>query len=164
MKALLIIALISTTAFAGIIEYGPQVGYWAPTGDVGDAYNGNIYIGGQVLVHLPLMAVEGSVGYVALNDNQDLPGFSGHMIPVTAGIRSYMGPLYAAGGIELDMSSVEFEIITGPSEESDSQLGGYIGAGVVPMIPFMADIDASVRLHFIDFSDMWVGVTVGLNF
>ena len=45
-----------------------------------------------------------------------------------------------------------------------NEFGAYIGAGVVPMIPFVADIDASARLHFIDFDDMWVGVTVGLNF
>lgn len=164
MKALLTIALISTAAFAGIVSYGPQIGYWAPTGDIGDAYNGNLYLGGQLLVHLPMLAVEGSVGYLSLKDNQDLPDFSGYMIPVTAGIRSYMGPLYAAGGLELDMSSVEFEILSGIEEDSDSKLGGYIGAGIVPMIPFAADIDASARLHFVDFKDMWVGITVGLNF
>ncbi len=164
MKALLIIALISTTAFAGVIGYGPQIGFWAPTGDVGDVYNGNLYIGGQVLFHLPVIAVEGSIGYLALNDEQDLPGFSGHMIPVTAGIRSYMGPLYAAGGLELDMTSIEFDLLSTSVEASDNQLGAYIGAGIVPMIPFVADIDVSARLHFVDFSDMWVGVTAGLNF
>ncbi len=101
---------------------------------------------------------------MALNDEQDLPGFSGHMIPVTAGIRSYMGPLYAAGGLELDMTSIEFDLLSTSVEASDNQLGAYIGAGIVPMIPFVADIDVSARLHFVDFSDMWVGVTAGLNF
>ncbi len=160
MKALLIIALVATTAFAGIVEYGPQVGYWAPTGDVGDAYNGNLYLGGQVLVHLPLIAVEGSIGYVSLNPDVEITDFSGHIMPLTAGVRSYMGPLYAVGGLELDMTKVEL----GDTEDSQSDFGGYIGAGVVPMIPFVADIDASARLHFVDFDDMWIGVTVGLNF
>ena len=160
MKAMLIIALVATTAFAGLVEYGPQIGYWAPTGDVGDAYNGNLYLGGQILVHLPLIAVEGSLGYVSLSPDVDIDDFSGHIMPITAGVRSYMGPLYAAGGLEIDMTKVEL----GDYEDSDSDLGGYIGAGIVPMIPFMADIDASARLHFVSFDDMWVGITVGLNF
>ena len=95
----MIMAALTTIAFAGIVEYGPQVGYWVPTGDVGDVYSGNLYIGGQVLFHLPLMAVEGSVGYVSLKPDVELTDFSGHIIPITAGIRSYMGPLYAAGGL-----------------------------------------------------------------
>ncbi len=48
--------------------------------------------------------------------------------------------------------------------ETDADIGGYIGAGFVPAISFVADIDASARLHFVDFEDMWVGITVGLNF
>ncbi|MCK5036619.1 MAG: hypothetical protein KAS73_12045 [Candidatus Sabulitectum sp.] len=159
MKALMIITVLASVAFAGIVEYGPQVGYWSPTGDVDDVYSGNLYLGGQVLVHLPMLAVEGSVGYVSLKPDADVSDFSGHIIPVTAGLRSYMGPLYAAGGLEIDMTASDFH-----PDENLNDFSGYIGAGVVPAIPFMADIDASVRLHFVDFTDMWVGITVGLNF
>ena len=159
MKALIIMAVLAVTSFAGLVEYGPQVGYWAPTGDAGDIYSGNLYLGGQILFHLPMIAVEGSVGYVSLKPDAEVTDFSGHIIPVTAGIRSYMGPLYAAGGLELDMTASDFH-----PEENLSDFSGYIGAGIVPAIPFMADIDASARLHFVDFSDMWVGITVGLNF
>ncbi len=161
MKMLFLLTVITAVSFAGIVEYGPQVGYWAPTGEVGDTYSGNLYLGGQILVHLPLIAVEGSIGYVSLKRDVELEGFSGHIIPVTAGIRSYMGPLYAAGGLELDMTKEDF---TTDEDTDDNEISGYIGAGIVPAIPFMADIDASARLHFVDFSDMWVGVSVGLNF
>ncbi len=159
MKTLILMAILATAAFAGLVEYGPQVGYWAPTGDVGDIYSGNLYLGGQILFHLPMIAVEGSVGYVSLKPDVEVTDFSGHIIPVTAGIRSYMGPLYAAGGLELDMTASDFH-----PDENLSDFSGYIGVGVVPAIPFAADIDASARLHFVDFSDMWVGITVGLNF
>lgn len=161
MKTIAVMALIATAAFAGIVEYGPQVGYWAPTGDVGDAYSGNLYLGGQIVVHLPMIAAEGSVGYLSLKQDVEIADFSGHIIPITAGIRSYMGPLYAAGGLELDIQKIEVGSI---QDDTDGYLGGYLGAGVEPSIPFVADIDASARLHFVDFSDIWVGITVGLNF
>ena len=161
MKTIIILVLAVTVSFAGIVSYGPQIGYWAPTGDVGDAYSGNLYLGGQILFHLPLIAVEGSVGYLSLKPDVEIAGYSGHIIPVTAGIRSYMGPLYAAGGLELDMQKVD---LGAGDDVSENDFSGYIGAGVVPAIPFAADIDLSARLHFVDFSDMWVGITVGLNF
>lgn len=159
MKTLLVMSFLAAVSFAGIVEYGPQVGYWVPTGDVGDIYSGNLYLGGQILVHLPMLAVEGSVGYVSLKPDVEVTDFSGHIIPVTAGIRSYMGPLYAAGGLEIDMTASDFH-----PDEDLNDFSGYIGVGIVPAIPFVADIDASARLHFVDFSDMWVGITVGLNF
>ncbi len=119
MKTLIVMAVLATAAFAGIVEYGPQVGYWVPTGDVGDLYSGNLYIGGQVLFHMPVIAVEGSVGYVSLKQDEEDGGASGHLIPITAGIRSYMGPLYAAGGIEIDLQKVEFEEVANDIKEND---------------------------------------------
>ncbi|MCK5787006.1 MAG: hypothetical protein KAH54_10690, partial [Candidatus Sabulitectum sp.] len=68
--------------------------------------------------------------------------------------------LYAAGGLELDMVSVEILGI----EDSDSEFGGYIGAGLITPLPNIADVDVSARLHFIDFDDMWIGLCVGMNF
>ncbi len=160
MKALIVVTVLAAASFAGIVEYGPQVGYWSPTGDAGDVYSGNLYFGGQVVIHLPMIAAEGSVGYLSLKHDVEIAGYSGYIIPVTAGIRSYMGPMYAAGGLEMDMQKEDFAA----GDSTSNQFSGYIGAGIVPAVPFVADIDASVRLHFVDFSDMWVGVTVGLNF
>ncbi len=161
MKTLIVMVLLTGISFAGLVEYGPQLGYWAPTGDAADAFSGNLYFGGQVLFHMPMIAVEGSVGYLSLKPDVEIADYSGYIIPVTAGIRSYMGSMYTAGGLELDMQTVDL----GDGEDvTENDFSGYIGAGIVPAIPFVADIDASVRLHFVDFSDMWVGLTVGLNF
>lgn len=157
MKALIIIAVLATVSLAGTVEFGPQIGFWIPTGDVGDIYESDIYFGGQVLFHLPLFTVESSIGYVSLRQEAEPEDFTSQFVPITAGLRSDIGPLYAAGGLELDIKSLR-------EEDSEIDIGGYIGAGFVPMIPFVADIDASVRLHFVDFEDMWVGITVGLNF
>ena len=157
MKILLLTAVLATVSLAGILEYGPQIGYWVPTGDVGDIYEADFYFGGQVLFHLPLFAVEGSVGYVSLRQEAEPDDFTSQFVPIAAGLRSYMGPVYAAGGFELDIMDLE-------GTETDADIGGYIGAGFVPTISFVADIDASARLHFVSFEDMWVGITVGLNF
>ncbi len=166
MKTLAIMAVLATAAFAGSMEFGPQVGYWFPTGDAADAYSGNFYFGGQFLSHMAVIAFEASIGYHPLKLEEEVEGvdFSGRIIPITAGIRSYSGTLYAAGGLELDMVSVETEVLGETVEDSDSEIGGYIGAGIITPIVGTGDVDISARLHFIDFDDMWVGIQGGINF
>lgn len=167
MKTLVIMAVLATVAMAGAMEFGPQIGYWFPTGDAGDVYAGNFYFGGQFLSHMPVIAIEASIGYSPLKLEEEVEGvdFSGHLIPITAGIRSYSGKLYAAGGLELDMSSVKTEVggvvVT---DDSDSNFGGYVGAGIITPIVGTGDIDISARLHFVDFDDLWVGIGGGINF
>ena len=164
MKSLIVLAVLATFAFAGATEFGPQLGYWIPTGDAGDVFAGNFYFGGQFLSHMPMFAIEGSVGYTSLKTDPEIPTYSGHMIPITVGLRGYSGMLYAAGGIELDMVKTEVEVAGVVQEDSDSEFGGYIGGGLITPLPNVADVDVSARVHFVDFDDMWIGVTVGLNF
>ncbi len=162
MKTLALIAVLATVAFAGGMEFGPQVGYWFPTGDAADVYSGNFYFGGQFLSHMAVVAIEGSIGYTPLAFENELEGvdYSGHLIPICIGVRSYSGKIYAAGGLELDMVSWE----VGDVEDSDSEFGGYIGAGIITPLVGTGDIDVSARLHFVDFDDMWVGIQGGINF
>ncbi len=173
MKTLVIMAVLATVALAGGMEFGPQVGYWFPTGDAGDAFSGNFYIGAQFISHMPVIAFEASIGYHPLKLDGDLADalelvdteYSGRLIPITAGIRSYSGTLYAAGGLELDMVSQSFEYADGTdSDDSDSEFGGYIGAGLITPIVGTGDVDINARLHFVDFDDMWVGIQGGINF
>lgn len=165
MKTLALMAVLATVALAGGMEFGPQIGYWFPTGDAADVYSGNFYFGGQFISHMPVIAIEASIGYHPLKLDEEVEGFefSGHLIPITAGIRSYSGKLYAAGGLELDMVSTEVEVLGETTDDSDSEFGGYIGAGII--VPTTAgDVDLSARVHFIDFDDMWVGIQGGINF
>jgi len=164
MKTLALMAVLATVALAGGMEFGPQVGYWFPTGDAGDYYGGNFYIGAQFLSHMPVIAFEASIGYSPLKTDPEIEGFSGKLIPITAGIRSYSGTLYAAGGLELDMVSTEIEVGGVTTDDSDSEFGGYIGAGLITPIVGTGDVDISARLHFVDFDDMWVGIQGGINF
>ena len=166
MKTLVIMAVLATVALAGGMEFGPQVGYWFPTGDAADAYAGNFYIGAQFISHMPVIAFEASIGYHPLKWDQEVEGyeFSGKLIPITAGIRSYSGTLYAAGGLELDMVSTEVTVGGVSTDDSDSEFGGYIGAGLITPIVGTGDVDISARLHFVDFDDMWVGIQGGINF
>jgi len=164
MKSLIVLAVLATFAFAGATEFGPQLGYWIPTGDAGDVFAGNFYFGGQFISHMPMFAIEGSVGYTSLKTDPEIPTYSGHMIPITVGLRGYSGMLYAAGGIELDMVKSEVEVLGVVQENSDSEFGGYIGGGLITPLPNVADVDVSARVHFVDFDDMWIGLCVGLNF
>jgi len=177
MKALIVMAVLATFAFAGVTEFGVQVGYWNPTGDMGDAYNGNFYFGGQFLSHMDVIAIEASIGYTPLKLDDDLEDllelaggeFSGHIIPITGGVRSYSGAMYGAAGLELDIASVEFEYSANPAlnyDDSDSELGGYIGAGFVTPMGTTGDLDLSIRLHLMEFEtdQMWIGICAGLNF
>jgi len=167
MKTLAIMAVLATAAFAGSMEFGPQVGYWFPTGDAADVYAGNFYFGAQFISHMAVIAFEASIGYHPLKLEDELEGvdFSGRLIPITAGIRSYSGTLYAAGGLELDMVSYTTEVGgVETADESESEFGGYIGAGIITPIVGTGDVDISARLHFVDFDDMWVGIQGGINF
>lgn len=164
MRTLIVMAVLAAAAF-GFGEFGVQVGYWLPTGDAGDAFDGNFYFGGQYIYHMAVVAVEGSVGYTPLKWSEELEGYdySGSIIPVTIGIRSYSSRIYAAGGLELDIVKTEVEGPGYSEENSDSEVGGYLGAGII--VPMAAgDVDLSAKLHFVDFDDMWVGIQGGINF
>lgn len=166
MKTLALMAVLATVALAGVTEFGPQIGYWFPTGDAGDEYAGNFYFGAQFLYHMAVVAFEGGIGYspLKMEDEPENSDFSGHMIPITAGIRSYSGMLYAGGGLELDMTSWTIETAVGETDSSYSDFGGYIGAGLITPIMGTGDVDISAKLHFVDFDDMWVGIQGGINF
>lgn len=167
MKTLAIMAALATAAFAGSMEFGPQVGYWFPTGDAGDDLAGNFYFGGQFLSHMTVIAFEGSIGYISLKPEEEVEGqdFSGHVIPITAGIRSYSGTLYAAGGLELDMFSAEVNDVE-IEDYNDNEIGFYIGAGIITPIVGTGDVDISAKLHVADFDTdkMWFGIQGGINF
>jgi len=166
MKTLIVMAVLSTLAF-GATEFGAQVGYWFPTGDAGDVYGGNFYFGGQFLSHMPLFAIEAAIGYTPLKLDTEVAGvdFSGHIIPIAVGLRSYSGSLYAAGGLELDMVSAKTEVLgVETSDTSDNYFGGYIGAGLIAPLVGVGDLDLNARVHFMDFDDLWMGLCVGINF
>ncbi len=63
----LVLALVLTAVSFGSISHGPQVGIWLPTGDMGDVYNTSFGIGYQLLYHMPVVAIEGSIGYVFMS-------------------------------------------------------------------------------------------------
>ncbi len=160
MKYLVLVLALATVSF-GYISHGPQVGIWLPTGDMADAYGTSFGVQYQLLYHMPVIAIEGSVGYVFLSS--DFDNVDAHLIPITAGIRSYSGSLYAAGGLEYDNTSVTVE--TGGVEVSDSEgkIGAYFGAGMVNRMGF-GKLDLSARAHWMDFDEFMISITGGINF
>lgn len=177
MKLLLVVLAVASLSFAGVNEFGVQIGYWNPTGDMGDAFNGSLYFGGQFIAHMEVVAVEASIGYMSLKLDDDLEevydldgaDYSGRLIPITAGVRSYNGSLYGAVGLEMDMLSQKVESTEFPEvefDESDSELGGYIGAGYVTPMGTTGDLDFNVKLHLMEFEtdQMWLCFGAGLNF
>ncbi len=177
MKLLLVVLAVASLGFAGVNEFGVQIGYWNPTGDMGDAFNGSLYFGGQFIAHMEIVAVEASIGYLSLKLDDDVEDvfdaanadYSGRLIPITAGVRSYNGAIYGAVGLEMDMTHQELECPDLPEiefDESDSELGGYIGAGYVTEMGTTGDLDLNIRLHLMEFEtdQMWLGFGAGLNF
>jgi hypothetical protein len=108
-------------------------------------------------------AIEASVGYVFLQPEADLEGFSAHMIPINAGIRTYSGSLFYGGGVELDMSSVSYETPAGDVDDSESDFGAYGTLGTI--IPLGGTkLELAGKLHFIDFEDLWLSAMAGIYF
>ncbi|HOF65893.1 MAG TPA: hypothetical protein PLX54_02215 [Candidatus Fermentibacter daniensis] len=157
MKLAVVIAIIATvSAFADYSEFGLHGGFYIPTGDAGDVYNLSPMLGGQFLMHMPLFAIEASASYVFLQPENDIDGFSAHMIPLNAGLRTYGGGLFYGGGLELDMFSVSWDTPAGEESESESDFGVYGTLGTV--IPMGGKkLELAGKLHWIntDQDDQW---------
>ncbi|MFO7625979.1 MAG: hypothetical protein R6V62_01815 [Candidatus Fermentibacteraceae bacterium] len=160
MKYLVLVLALATVSF-GYISHGPQVGIWLPTGDMADAYGTSFGVLYQLLYHMPVVAIEGSVGYVFLSS--DFENVDAHLIPIAAGIRSYSGSLYAAGGLEYDNISSSVTVGGIETTESNGEIGAYIGGGLVNRMGF-GKLDVSARAHWMDFDDFMISLTGGINF
>lgn len=163
MKYLVLVLALAAVSF-GYVSHGPQVGVWIPTGDMADGYGTSFGIGYQLLYHMPVVAIEGSIGYVFLTP-EEIEGadVSAHLIPITAGIRSYSGSLYAAGGLEYDNTSVSVEVGGVETSDSDGEIGAYFGAGMVNRMGF-GKLDLSARAHWMDFDEFMISIGGGINF
>ncbi|MFO7949559.1 MAG: hypothetical protein R6U36_04230 [Candidatus Fermentibacteraceae bacterium] len=160
--ALVLMAVLALAAFAST-EFGFHGGLLLPTGDAGDAYNASPMIGANVLIHMPMYAIEGSISYAFLSSEYDYDNFSASMIPVLAGIRTYMGQVFYGGGLAYHHSSVSWDVEGGDDvDESDGEIGAYGNIGTI--LPMGGnDIELSGKLHWVDFDDFWLGATAGIN-
>ena len=167
MRLAVLLAVLATfSAFAGYSEFGIHGGFYIPTGDASENYNLSPMIGGQFLMHMPMYAIEASASYVFLQPEDDIDGFSAHMIPLNAGIRTYGGSLFYGGGLELDMSSVSYETPLGDEEESDSNFGAYGTLGTI--IPLGGNkLELAGKLHWINTDEddqWWLSAAAGIYF
>ncbi|HRY62125.1 MAG TPA: hypothetical protein P5266_07970 [Candidatus Fermentibacter sp.] len=162
--AVLLSILAAFSAFAGYSEFGIHGGLFFPTGDAGDDYNTCPEIGGQFLMHMPMYAIEASLGYVFLQPDLDIDDYSGHIIPVMAGLRTYSGTVFYGGGLELDAFSVSYDISPDSTyEASESDLGAYGNLGTT--LPLGGTkLELSGKLHWMDFDDMWLSAQAGIYF
>ena len=160
-KIFALLAILAMPVMAGFTEYGVHAGYMIPSGDETEGYKGSFLIGGQILAHMPMFAIEGSISYVFLGFDNDLGDPSGHMIPILAGVRSYSGPMFFGGGLGLHMTSTEVAGI----DTRTSDIGGYLNAGIILPTSSM-DVEISAKYHIIDFSfdKAWFALGAGLYF
>ena len=167
MKRLTCLLLVLTVpAFAiGSVEYGFHGGLLLPTGDSGDFYATSYLLGANLLAHMPMFAIEGSIGYGILQTDEDYDDFSASLIPILAGIRTYSGPIFYGGGAGLYMASAEYTAGGTTYESSDEEFGIYGNVGMIfPAGTF--DLEGSIKYHLIDFDTdkAWIGLTVGTYF
>ncbi len=164
MKYLVLVLALAAVSF-GYVSHGPQVRLWLPTGDMADAYNTSFGVHYQVLYHMPMLALDGSIGYVFLSPKDEVEGVevSAHIIPITAGIRGYSGPLYLTGGLEYDNIGVSVKTGGVEVEDSNGEIGAFIGAGMVNRMAF-GKLDIGARAHWMDFDDFMISIGGGINF
>lgn len=169
MKLLLIFLLTaSVSVFSGPVEFGGHAGILLPTGGDLDLFKTSPVFGVDALVHLPSLAIEGSVSYAPLS-NDGLPGitdYSVSMIPVLVGIRTYTGPIFSSGGLAYHIQKLSFVDASGVKyDDTEGKFGSYANVGTVLPLGGM-DIEASLKYHLVefDFGKAWLGLTVGINF
>ena len=168
MKKLMIVLLVlSVSAFAGLVEFGGHAGVFIPVGDDLDGLNTSPIFGANILAHMPMFAIEGSISYSPVS-TEEITGYldySVSMIPILAGIRTYSGPIFYGGGLALHIASVSYESSGVKYDNTDSEFGAYGNVGMIVPTGGM-DIEASLKYHLVDFDfdATWLGLTAGINF
>ncbi len=166
MRTTFIVLLAASMAVsAGIVEFGAHGGALFPSGNGSDFYSTSLIFGVNILAHMPIYAIEGSVGYGILKSKNDLTDFSASLIPVLAGIRTYTGPIFYGGGAGMYVASVSYDSILGKIDDSSSKFGAYGNLGMIFPTGSM-DIEGSLKYHFVDFDTdkAWLSLTVGTYF
>ena len=169
MKLLLIVLLAaSVSAFSGLVEFGGHAGVFLPAGDGLDQFKTSPIFGVDVLAHMLMFAIEGSISYAPLSTDGLLgvTDYSASIIPVLAGIRTYSGPIFYGGGLAYHTTSVSYvDVASVKHDNTESKFGGYGNVGMVLPIGGM-DIEASLKYHLVDFDfdSAWFGLTAGINF
>ena len=164
---LIVLLVISITAFAGLVEFGGHAGLFIPSGEVLEYHKTSPIFGVNILSHFPMFAIEGSISYVPVS-TEEMIGVTEHSvswIPILAGIRTYSGPIFYGGGITLDISSVSMEREGVKTDETGSELGAYGNLGMI-FPTGGTDIEASLKYHLMnfDFDLAWFGLTAGIYF
>ncbi len=153
---------VSMAVSAGIVEFGAHAGILLPNSENSDAFNISPIFGVNVLAHMPVYAVEGSISYGILQPKGDISDASFSLIPILAGLRTYSGPVFygfGAGMYILSMSSESYD------DDSETDFGAYGNLGMILPTGSM-DIEGSFKYHLVDF-DMdkaWFALTVGTYF
>jgi len=160
LTAALLLAL-AVAVSAGFVEFGAHAGLLFPSGDGSDFFATSYIFGANLLAHMPIYAIEGSIGYGILQQEADSTDFSASLVPVLAGIRTYSGPIFYGGGAGMYISSVSWS----GYDESDSDFGAYGNLGMIFPTGSM-DIEASLKYHLVDFDTdkAWISLTAGTYF
>lgn len=184
MRLSLMLTIVCALLVTASTEFGIEGGVLIPTGDESDAYNISPMLGLGILFHIPSTygrseeenlwtnrgysdqeykySIEFRTGFafinLELNDYEEEFGgeFSRHMVPVMLGMRSYVDNLFFGGGLAYHFSywSNNYD------DDSEGNLGMYGTFGT--SIPTRSSrIELSGQLHFIDFTDLWLGLTAG---
>ena len=161
MKMISIVLILSIPAFAGIVEFVAHAGVLLPSGKGGDFFSTSPILGLNILAHMPIYAIEGSVSYGILKAKGDYNDFSASLIPVLAGIRTYAGPIFYGGGAGMYISSLSYA----GYDSSESKFGAYGNLGMIIPLGSM-DIEGSIKYHLVDFDTdkAWFSLTAGTYF
>ncbi len=166
-KLITLLLIVSLSTFAGLVEFGGHAGVFSPVGSILDFYKTSPIFGVNILAHMPMFAIEGSVSYAPIS-TEEMLGVTDHsvnMIPILAGIRSYSGPIFYGGGLSLDIISINMEREGRITDETSSRVGAYGNMGMIFPTGGM-DIEASLKYHLMDFDfdGAWLGLTAGITF
>ena len=117
---------------------------------------GTSMIGAMLRLRGGLLGVEGAIDY----KNEDMGGdVELKTWPVTASLMIYPLPVvYALGGLGWYNSTISSPLF---DDQTDSQLGYHLGAGVeVPMAPTVS-LTGDFRYHFVDYEFEDIPSTIG---
>lgn len=131
------LSVMASSAFAGGVDFGPEIGIYIPTGQYADLYTASPEFGAHVTIDFGPAAAEAGVTYVPLGENGDYQGYElfddykAFVIPIRIGARKSFGVMNVGLGLMISSfnESVDMDGISLDNSSSGSGFWGQLGAG-----------------------------------
>jgi len=159
---MVVLALSGSVLFAGGLSYGINGELAMPMGDFADA--AKMGFGGTANVEYGMtdkITITGSGGYLMFGE--EIEGWKYTCIPIKAGAKYALGPIYGIFELGMYMFSWDWEFMGFSYDDSSSEFGFAPGIGYEMKLGEKMKLDLSVQYEVAGDFDL-LGIDIGIRF